>query len=245
MVRISQIFGFGCALLTLSACGGSQPPSSSASAAPPSSASSKAPTVLRQQAARAAAAINLRSTDLPGFAATPAQPDVNPGRPNEDAPLFMCLGVGGGEQELEQRSSATFDKGKFPHVRVSSRVRVYANAAQVVGQVRAFEGPRAPKCLSDYFVASAAVDAGGARVSTGTITRLHPPNGQSDAAFGFRIAMTLTARGQHVPLTYLLYTYTKDHTDVNMTVLLVGEPVPHVDADAAFATLLARAGRAV
>lgn len=245
MKRMASFVGLGCALLTLSACGGSQPPAASASRAQSSSAASRGPSVTRQQASDATAAINLKLTDLPGFRATPAQQDVDPARPNEDAPLLTCLRVGGGEEELEQASSPTFDKGQFPHVKVVSLVRVYANAAQVAGQVRAFQGPRAPKCISNFFVASAAVGAGDARVSTPTITRLHPHAGQSDAAFGFRIATTLTTRGRHVPLTFLLYTYAKTHTEVNMTVTLLGKPVPHMAPNAAFAALVARAGRAV
>lgn len=208
-----------------------------------SGTSSKPPT--KAAADQAATAINLTVADLPsGYTAAPhdASSDSSP----EDAAFAACVGATAPNvDDITDAFSEDFNKGaQIDTKQVSSEVEVVKSASTAASDLKAFKGDKAKTCIETFVTKLLAKEAGsssGVSFGTPTVARIDITSDGLDGAFGYQVRLTVTAQGQQIPFDVTIAGLLKDHTEVSLTTLSIGQPFPTSDRDALLQKLRDRA----
>jgi hypothetical protein len=158
-----------------------------------------------------ARAVNLRATDVPGFAVSHAQEHHREGANEKrlSRELRECAGRQRESRDLLEAGSGEFErKAGLASQEVSSQVAVQQSAARAAEDLATFRGGRARSCLSRYFAKLlSGLSAHGTRVSKVSTRYGSPPAPGTTGAFGLRVTATLSFRSVQIPfyLDYLVF----------------------------------------
>lgn len=240
--RLAAVALLGAAVLT--ACGGSSQPGAKSSSSPSpsgSAATSEAP-LTQTQAKSLADAINLKSSDMPGYTATPSSPDT-PQDKQQAEQFAACAGGTSPSKDIVDVSSPDFDRGAGTQQQeVSSDVTVLPTVADVQRDLKALTGSKARGCIST-FLDKQLSESAGQQVTFGksTVTTLPTSASGADGSFGYRISSTATAAGQQIPFTADILGFSKGRVEVELTAFSIGQPFPTNEERDLFALLVRRA----
>jgi hypothetical protein len=177
-------------------CGGSghaaRKPASARSAATSTSA----------KAAAFASAVNLKPSDVPGFAASSNRPRESSRERSLQHELQLCAGTvpfGGGV--IQAQSPAFKLKQDLLDLSVSSEVAVARTSAQAASALSALNGPRVRRCFSRYLDQLIAGERyRGAVPKPVSILTGTPPAPGASASFGWRVTAGFVLNGVTVSL---------------------------------------------
>jgi hypothetical protein len=186
-----------------------------------------------------AAAINLTAADVPGFTGTPHQVSAADRR-NSDR-LARCAGGTPPSTALADVYSPDFSKGNGTLL-VDSDVTVMPSTSDVARDVASLRSGRAESCFRRLIGQELAQQLGSVKVSGLRVDRISSPAPGTDAAFGFRITLTITRAGKSTPLFSDLRGFAVGNVEVSLTTFGTGQPFPESDALRLFSLLVQRAG---
>lgn len=180
------------------------------------------------KAAAFARAVNLRATDVPGFAVSHAQL-----RHRESASekllsreLRACAGSQREGKALYEANSGEFErKASLASQGVSSQVAVQQSSASAAKGLATFRSSRARSCLSRYFAKLlSGLSTHGTRASKISTKYGSPPAPGTAGAFGLRVTATLSFRSVQIPF-YLDYLVFVDGA-AEVSLRSIGTPMP-------------------
>lgn len=213
-------------LALLAACGGSL---------------DKAPTSAKATAA--ANAINLTDSDGPtGFDGGTYQTD--PSSAKADKQLATCVGASDPTVgRVVDVKSTDFTAGTEPNQQeIYSDVTVVKTTSQSHKDLNAFRGGKTAQCIGQLVkdLVTAGAGSAGVSFSTPTVVDLKPSHDGVDGAFGYKLTLTITAGGLHLPVALNLLGAVKGHTELSLNIAAIGPAVSDDLRDQLFHTLLTR-----
>ena len=202
----------------------------------------KAPTPAKATAA--ANAINLTDSDGPtGFDGAPYEADATSAK--ADKQLATCVGASDPTVgRVVDVKSTDFTAGTEPNQQeIYSDVTVLKTEGQAHKDLEAFRGSKTSQCIGQLvkdLVSAGAGSAAGVTFSTPTVVDLKPSHDGVDGAFGYKLTMTITAGGLHLPVALNLLGAVKGHTALSLNIAAIGPAVSDDLRDQLFHTLLTR-----
>jgi hypothetical protein len=159
-------------------------------------------TSTRAKATLFAGAVNLKASDVPGFAPSPSRPSETSRERSLQRELQRCAGplpFGGGV--LQAQSPAFKLKRDLVDLSVSSEVAVARTSAQAASALSALDAPRVRRCFSHYLDQLIAGERfRGAVPKPVSILTGTPPAPGASASFGWRVTASFVLRGITVSL---------------------------------------------
>jgi hypothetical protein len=179
----------------------------------------------KAQAGVLANALNLRASDLPGFAATGHKRATSRERALEGT-LRTCVAGKAAAAPLAEASSDTFHhRGSGASVSLSSNVKVASTPALARAELRTMRGAHTRDCLKSFVGQLLARDLrGDASAKVVSIAKVAPPTSGTAGAFGWRISGGLVAGGAQIPFFIDLLGF--DYGQANVTLFATSLPAP-------------------
>jgi hypothetical protein len=174
-------------------------------------------------------AVNLRASDLPGFALSPERAPGHESTAEKrlQQQLHVCAGSVGGEagSVLEASSGEYLRQATLARVSVSSQVSVEASAARAAQELEALHSDRLRSCLSSYFQQLLSrLGSHGTSVNRVSTKYGSPPAPGTAGSFGLRVTAMLTVH--HVQLPFYLDYLTFVDGAAQVSLRTMGTPLP-------------------
>ena len=200
------------------------------------SGSSGAPS--RAAASLAAGAINLTSTDMPGFMSTPPAA----GTSKVDQELASCAGTSGPSSNIVDVKSPTFSRGTGLQTEgAASAVTVKRSPAIVRRDLAALQSTTARDCLAKFIPAAVGQSATSLRFGPPRIESLTPSGPGADGTFGYRIGLTATVAGQRFKVSFNFLGAAVGRIELTFNDFWIGKPFDLATEQRLFALLVTRA----
>jgi hypothetical protein len=199
----------------------------------------------KAQALAFAHAVNLRASDVPGFAVSP-EPQRHRETPTERRlaqELSKCVGTSRQAAGLVQASSGEFErKGGLANQSVSSHVTVESSAALASGDLSTIRSRRLRSCLSRYFSGLlSGLATRGASVSGVSTKYGSPPAPGATGSFGLRVTAKLTYHSFQIPIYLDYLAFASGSAEVALRSMGTPVPFPASAEEQLFTLLLERA----
>jgi hypothetical protein len=236
-------------LVLLASAGASLATAGLASAgASPSAASALANAPSKSQAQAFARAVNLRTTDVPGFkvSAEHGHEHETAAEKQLERELLGCIGasVGAGHNgQLAEVSSKEFEReNKNGLQSVQSGVTVEPTAALAVKELAEARSQRGRDCFSHYLsLLFKGKKFSGASIGPVSISAGSPSAPGTSGSFGWRISTTVTVNRVAVPFYMDILGFVYGPTEVSLFSFGLPEPFPAATEQHLFSLLLQRA----
>ncbi|MFL6162532.1 MAG: hypothetical protein ACJ74U_09895 [Jatrophihabitantaceae bacterium] len=252
---ISGVGVLACATMLLAACGGSSgnpdrpaatttssgnsTSSSGNSASASSSTPSPSPTATPATAAQLKKIV-LQPADLPGWKATPAEPD-SPSDASDQAKLVAC--AGGKNTDADKLADVSSDDFALGDATVSSSASSYKSQSDLDADIALLHSPKLSTCyqnlaksaMATSLPAGTTIDSVSVKVSPG------PGTGPANVAGAGVATVMVRANGQQVPV-YVSFAYiTGPLIEAEVDTENVGTPVPPATVQALVTKVAERA----
>lgn len=197
-------------------------------------------TFTKSQAATLARAVNLRSSDLPGYKSSP-----NPTTSSDVATgdkLAACAGGVPSSRDLVNTDSPTFTLGQQM---ISSGVEVLPLPSNVQQDLHAIRSARGQRCIRSLIGAALKQSqTGGVTFAAPKISLLSVPAQGTSGAFGLRLAATASEGSVHITAYVDLLGAAVGHAEVSLDAEGVSAPVSSATEQRLFGLLVRRADAA-
>jgi hypothetical protein len=228
----------------LAACGSGRGAGTGTSSAAHTTTTHSGATLTQAQAIALGHAVNLRATDVPGFAVSPEHQHETTAEKRLQRKLLLCVGpAGSSEQAPGGASSPSFARHSgIVQQGVSSSVNVAGSSAAATKELTELRSQHTRACLQDYLDALfAGPTFRHGHVDHVAITLGVPPSFGTTGSFAWRIAVKFTIHSIQVPfyLDVLGFVY----GPAQVMLLSSGLPVPFPAAaeEQLFSLLVSRA----
>ena len=228
----------------LTSCGkGGQASSGAHTATSSSSTPSTSGAPSTQRALAFARAVNLTSTDVPGFTPGVRHHQDSPREKQLERQMLRCAGVVGSAKGIVEQRSKDFElKHAILDFSVSSEVSVQASAAQARKGLSAIRSAHVRGCFSRYLEqAFAGQQIKGARLGPVTIQSGNPPAPGTSGSFGWRVTATFDVRAIKVPIYLDFLGFVDGPSEVTLLSSGLLRPFPAAVQQHLFTLLLSRA----
>ena len=252
MRSIATVLGLGIACAALSSCGHSHNYDPGEAQGSPHGGRSRNPThgqLTKPQAIAFAGAVNLRSSDLPGFSASARHNRETEGEKRLGRQLLRCVGAAA-ENGLAEASSGDFERrGLASVLSVSSNVGVARTSAVAAKELSHLRGDHGRKCVAFYFMQLLKIQ----RLGSGTVGPVSvqhgtPPAPGTTGGFAWRIIASVTVhltrgrlRSVQVPFYIDILGFVYGSAEVTLFSFGTPAPFPAAAQQHLYALLLARA----
>ena len=199
-------------------------------------------TPTRAQAIALGRAVNLRSTDVPGFTVAPEHQHETGAEKRLQRKLLLCVGPAGPEQGPGGSSSPSFARrGGILQQGVSSSVNVAASSAAADKQLAELRSQHTRACLQGYLDALfAGPTFKQGHVDHVAITLGVPPSFGTTGSFAWRIAVKFTIHSIQVPFYLDVLGFVYGPTQVMLLSSGLPVPFPAAAEEQLFKLLVAR-----
>jgi hypothetical protein len=199
----------------------------------------------RAQALAFAHAVNLRATDVPGFAASQA-PQHHRETPTERRlaqELSKCVGTSRQAAGLVQADSGEFErKGGLANQSVSSHVTVENSAALATRDLATIRSGRLRSCLGRYFSGLLSGLATPGESVSGVSTKYgSPPAPGTTGSFGLRVTAKFNYHSFQIPIYLDYLAFASGSAEVALRSMGTPVPFPASAEEQLFTLLLERA----
>jgi hypothetical protein len=235
--------------LLLAGCGSASHLKSSAVVA----ANTHTPTAERHQVARVssraqavafASAVNLRSTDLPGFKTHKAKPEAG-GEQHASTRLGRCVESGHTQAGVEQESDKFERETNTGSLDAGSNVDVAASARAAEEALASVRSPALGQCIKQALMESIASETGHAELKGASLHRVLvstvTPPAPGAESFGWIAQATLRYRGIAFPFAMGFEGFVRGRAIVLLSTVALPGRFPQSLGQRLFATLLRRA----
>jgi hypothetical protein len=193
------------------------------------------------QATALGTAINLRPSDLAGYAATPGKPAASDRQ--SAASYAMCAGAADpGRRVAEIRSDDFSVGGGLRAQQVNSSVTVMPSGELVAQDLRAIRSARGQACIASQLTRLFSTGAPtGVKFGTAKLGALAVPPGKTDGAFGYRVLIPGSAGGTAFRFYVDLLGFASGPAQVQLQALRVDQPFDAAAERRLYALLVSRA----
>jgi hypothetical protein len=197
----------------------------------------------RQRALAFAHAVNLTSTDVPGFAASEKHDSSSESEKQLERQMLRCAGLSGSGKAIAEEGSKSFRlKRQIIDLSVSSEVAVESSAAQAQKGLAAIRSSHVRGCFSRYLTQIfKSQKVTGASPGPVTIQSGTPPAPGMSGSFGWRVTATFLVRGIKVPIYLDFLGFVDGPSEVTLLSSGLLQPFPAAAQQHLFSLLLSRA----
>jgi hypothetical protein len=197
----------------------------------------------RQRALAFARAVNLSSTDVPGFTATPNHQGSSASEKQLEHQMLRCAGLGGGTAAIAEQSSNDFRlKRGIVDLSVSSEVAVESSPAQAQKMLAAIHSAHVRGCFTSFLTQIFKGErVKGATAGPVTIQSGTPPAPGMSGSFGWRVTATFEVHGVKVPIYLDFLGFVHGPSEVTLLSSGLLRPFPAEVQQHLFTLLLTRA----
>lgn len=232
-----------CGKGSLTASSGQSRPSRSTSSSTSPASPQGRQTPSRQRAVAFAHAVNLTSTDVPGFAAIEKHDSSSSGEKRLERQMLRCAGIAGSTKAVLEESSKSFRlKHRIIDLSVSSEVAVQSSAAAAQRGLSAIRSAHVRGCFSHYLERIfKGEQVKGATAGPVTIQSGTPPAPGMNGSFAWRVTASFDVRGIKVPLYLDFLGFVDGPSEVTLLSSGLLRPFPAGVQQQLFSLLLSRA----
>jgi hypothetical protein len=190
-----------------------------------------------------AKAVNLTSSDVPGFTVSEKHDSSSAGDRRLERQLLRCAGLAGPSKAVLEESSKSFQlKHAILDLSVSSEVAVQQSAAAASRGLAAIHNAHVRGCFSHYLERIfKGQQVKGATAGPVTIQSGTPPAPGTSGSFGWRVTATFDVHGIKVPIYLDFLGFVDGPSEVTLLSSGLLRPFPASVQQHLFALLLARA----